>query len=51
MRYSWRFKRKCVDIYRLGQWTETPEGVNQKRFRDTVQQWVRLEDANDFKIL
>ena len=51
MRYSYEFKRKCVELYRSGQWPETPEGCKQARFRDTVRNWVRLEDANGPEVL
>ena len=46
MRYSYEFKRKCVEMYRSGQWSETPEGIKQSNFRDTIRHWVRLEDTN-----
>ena len=26
MRYSYEYKRKCVELYREGKWPETPEG-------------------------
>lgn len=45
MRYSYEFKRKCVEMYRQGKWAETPKDVSQKLFHDTVRKWVRLEDA------
>ena len=51
MRYSYEFKRKCVEMYRSGQWPETPEGVKQEGFRKTIRKWVRLEDANGPEIL
>ena len=51
MRYSYEFKRKCVEMYRSGQWPETPSGIKQVCFRDTVRQWVRLVDANGPEVL
>ena len=45
MRYSYEFKRKCVEMYRQGKWAETPKDVSQKLFHDTVRKWVRFEDA------
>lgn len=45
MRYSYEYKRKCVELYRQGKWPETPDGVNEKRFHDTIRIWVRTEDA------
>ena len=51
MRYSYEFKRECVEMYRSGRWPETPEGVRQKKFRDTVRQWAYLENANGPEVL
>ena len=51
MRYSYEFKRKCVEMYWSGLWPETPSGIKQKNFRNTVRQWVRLEDANGPEVL
>ena len=51
MRYSYEFKRKCVEMYRSGQWPETPSGIKQKNFRETVCRWTRLEDANGLEVL
>ena len=44
MRYSYEFKRKCVDMYRKGIWPETPNGVSKEIFRKTVRKWVKIED-------
>ena len=46
MRYSYEFKRRCVELYREGKWPETPEGVKQKRFRYEIREWARIEEAN-----
>ena len=45
MRYSYEFKRKCVEMYYRGMYPETPEGISERRFHKTVRQWVRLEEA------
>ena len=45
MRYSYEYKKKCMELYRQGKWPETPDGVNKKRFHDTIRIWVRTEDA------
>ena len=45
MRYSYEYKKQCVELYRQGNWPETPDGVKEKRFHDTVRIWVRIEDA------
>lgn len=44
MRYSYEYKKKCVEIYRRGKWPETPEGIKEKNFRDMVQIWARTEE-------
>ena len=51
MRYSYEFKKKCVEMYRLKQWPETPDGIRQDNFRKMIRQWVRLEDANGPQVL
>ena len=45
MRYSYEYKKKCVELYRQGKWAETPEGVKEKWFCKTVRGWVRMEEA------
>ena len=51
MRYSYEFKRKCVELYREGTWPETPSGIKTKNFRETIRRWVRMEDSNDPEVL
>ena len=50
-RYSYEFKRKCVEMYRSGRWPETPSGIKQDNFRKMVRKWVRLEEANGPEVL
>ena len=45
MRYSYEFKRNCIDLYRQGRWPETPEGITTHTFRSKIGQWARIEDA------
>ena len=45
MRYSYEFKRKCVEMYYEGRYPETPEGISEWRFHKAVRGWVRLEEA------
>ena len=51
MRYSYEYKRKCVGMYRQGQWPDTPNDVSQKHFRCMIQEWVKMEDANGPQVL
>ena len=45
MKYSYEYKRMCVDLYRQGEWPETPEGIQQKDFHQMIRSWVRMEDS------
>lgn len=51
MRYSYEYKLKCIEMYRNGKWAETPEGVNQDRFRHNIRQWVRMEEHCGAEVL
>ena len=51
MRYSYEFKRKCVEMYREGKYPDTPEGISTRRFHRTVRLWVRLEEAQGPDVL
>ena len=45
MRYSYEFKRKCVELYYRGEYPDTPSGIGDKRFHDTIREWVRIEES------
>ena len=45
MKYSYEYKKQCVELYRQGKWPETPVGVNQKNFHKTIRKWARMEEA------
>jgi len=45
MKYSSAYKRKCVELYRQGEWPETPEGVTEQGFRGTIRKWARMENS------
>ena len=52
MRYSYEYKRKCVELYREGRWPETPEGIKDpKNFHDMIRRWTRMEEANGPDVL
>ena len=46
MRYSYEFKRKCVEMYHQGIYPDTPEGIDPKRFRGQVRDWVKIEESS-----
>ena len=45
MRYSYEYKLKCVEMYRCGEWPETPKEVNQEQFRKSIREWYRIEES------
>jgi hypothetical protein len=45
MRYSYEFKRKCVEMYYRGEYPDTPDGIGSKRFHKTILEWVRIEES------
>lgn len=51
MHYSYEFKKKCVELYRQGQYWPTPDGLSDEQFHATVRKWFRLEEANGPEIL
>ena len=51
MRYSYEYKRECVELYRQGKWPVTPTGIKEHNFKCTVRRWVRMEEARDSEIL
>ena len=51
MRYSYEFKKMCVEMYRKGEYPETPEGISADYFHKLVRKWVRLEDSKGTEVL
>ena len=45
MKYSYEYKRMCVELYRQGKWPETPAGVQREDFRKMIRKWVRMEGS------
>ena len=45
MKYSYEYKRMCVALYRQGKWPETPEGTQERNFREIIRRWVRMEES------
>ena len=47
MRYSFEYKKKCVEMYRNGIWPETPDGIKDfKNFRNMIRRWHKLEELH-----
>ena len=51
MRYSYEYKRKCIELYREGKWPETPDGKKPEDLHHMIRRWVRLEEANGPDVL
>ena len=51
MRYSYEFKKECVELHRQGIWADTPEGVSTESFRSKIRKWHRLEDLHGPEML
>ena len=45
MRYSYEFKRKCVELYYQGKYPDTPDGIGSERFHGKIREWARIEEA------
>ena len=55
MKYSYEYKKKCVELYRQGKWPETPDGVNENAFMiqfgfGFVQKMLVVKKHYDIKI-
>ena len=45
MRYSYEYKRKCVELYRQGIWPPTPDGIkDEQNFHKMIRGWYRMEE-------
>lgn len=51
MKYDYIYKMNCVELYRNGQWPDTPEGLVQKDFRKMIKRWARLEELHGMDAL
>ena len=45
MRYSYEFKRKCVEMYHKGILPDIPDGISKDAFIHQIRKWVRIEEA------
>ena len=46
MKYDFDFKSKCVELYKKGQWNETPEGISQTNFRKRIVSWSKIAELH-----
>ena len=51
MKYSYEFKKECVQLYREGKWPDIPEGTKEENFHNSIRKWFRLEELHGPEIL
>lgn len=51
MKYDFVFKMNCVELYKNGQWPDTPKGINQKNFRKKITTWTKLTELHGVDVL
>lgn len=51
MRYSYEFKRKCIDMYRRGILPAIPDGISKHQFRHEIRKWIKIEEAQGSETL
>ncbi len=51
MKYSYKFKIKCVEAYKTGRQIEVPKGIKSGDFKRNVRIWVRLYDLHGADVL
>ena len=46
MRYTQEYILECIDMYKLGVWPDTPEGIkNPENFHKMIRRWARRENS------
>ena len=55
MRYSYKFKRKAIELFYKGEWPKTLAGVSTRTFHNQIREWVKLEqfhgpNINKFRV-
>lgn len=51
VKYSYEYKKECVELYKKGKYPQTPEWLTTKQFHKIIRQWVRLEERHNSEIL
>ena len=51
MKYSYEFKKECVQLYKRGKWADTPDGIKKDSFHSMIRKWVELEELHGPEIL
>lgn len=50
MKYDYLFKLNCAELYKNGQWPETPEGIGQRNFRKRITTWVKIANLHGWML-
>lgn len=46
MRYSQKYILECIDMYKSGVWSDTPEGIkDHQNFHKMIRWWARRENS------
>ncbi len=40
MKYSYEFKKNCIELYKQGKWADTPRGINKYYFRNYIRSGI-----------
>ena len=51
VKYDFEFKKNSVELYKKGQWPETPEGIGQKDFRKRIATWAKIANLHGMDAL
>ncbi|WP_299086586.1 hypothetical protein [uncultured Campylobacter sp.] len=51
MKYSYEFKKNCIELYKQGKWADTPRGINKYYFRNYIRIWNNLVETHGIEVL
>ena len=51
MRYSYEFKRSCIEMYRQGILPDIPDGISKEQFQRYIRRWMRMEESQGYDVL
>lgn len=49
MRYSYEYKRRCIESYKQGILPEIPDGITEEGFKGMIRRWIRQDNANGYE--
>ena len=51
VKYSYEFKKECIQLYRQWKWPDTPDGTKEENLHASIRKWFRLEELHGPEIL